>query len=232
MALAFIAFTFLLYAFIELLRFANILPRPVVCVGTSWECGMTQQTMEALPGHGKFINTVTYRKDPPANLAGYTSARGDMWISAKLEDVQKRTLLIHEYGHVVDFFHFTGKPRGVTSPFTVRYLPVFQGDPSLDFYTISWVNTGTRKPGSASEDFVTEYARETAVEDFAESYAYYVVAKKSFEQRAAANTVLRAKFDYVKSLFPVEFTAVDVHAWNGSVPLSTRDLSYQWNPET
>ncbi|MFA6039003.1 MAG: hypothetical protein WCV62_03715 [Candidatus Peribacteraceae bacterium] len=228
MGLALLSLTILLYAVIELMKFANILPRPIVCIGNVVDCQMVQQTMDSLPGHGKYISSVTFRSDPPTNLAGYTSSRGDMWISDNLDDVQKRTLLIHEYGHVVDFFHLTGKPQGTTSPFTVRYMPVFKDDPSVAFYSLSWNSTATRKDGSTSKDFVTEYARESAVEDFAETYAYFVVARDAFEQRAKENAVLREKLDSIKALFPLGFTVVDMEPWNGSVPLSTTDLSYEW----
>lgn len=219
---------FLIFAILEWIRFANLTRPPVTCVGNAADCAMVQETIAALPGQGEHVRSVAFRYDHPTDLGGFTTVDGDLWIGGDFTPQQKRTLLIHEYGHVVDFFQLLGTPGRSTSPFTVRYLPVFPSDPSLDFYQISWDGALKLKSGARAGDFVTTYARRSAIEDFAESYAYYVIRPEAFEQRAAKNPVLKQKLEYIRNLFPSDFTVVQNTPWDGLLPRVTTDLAYQW----
>jgi len=229
---AVLALTLLIYAIITLIRFASLSQRPLICEGSVEECSLVATTIYDLPGQGANITSITFSDDHVIDLNGYTGLNGDMWIAGELTDAQKRAVMIHEYGHVVDFFRLVDTPGGKISPFLVRNVPVFSNDPSLQFYRISWANATQQLKYSKAANFVTAYARKGAIEDFAESFAYYVLAPQAFEKRAQKNPVLKKKLQFIQGLFSSDFRVVTVQNWDGTVPSSTEDLSFLWEGNT
>lgn len=209
----------------DLILPATLLP-DVSCNGEEEDCSVAIETINALPKCRQYIHSLSI--DYSGGLGAYTNTYGDVSIPGEVPLEQIRSLLIHECGHVIDFFSLRGNPRNKTSAFTVRTLPTFSDDPSLKFYTLSWNNQSTKKTGWKEEDFVSAYAQENVMEDFAESYTYYVLQKGAFEKRAKTNAVLKKKLVFVRSLFPRSFNIAISPAWNGLIPPSVIGVSYEW----
>jgi hypothetical protein len=77
--------------------------------------------------------------------------------------------------------------------------PVYSDDPSLDFYKISFENQTTLKDIASDLDFVSGYAMSDPYEDFAESYAYYILHGNEFRELAQNNESLNQKYGYLKT---------------------------------
>jgi len=107
-------------------------------------------------------------------------------------------VLIHELGHNVDYAYLSPENTERKSTFLDGKTPVYESDPSLDFYRISWLSDSKRKKAATKLDFVSGYAMTDPFEDFAESYVYYVFHNKDFKQLAASSKALYAKYRFMK----------------------------------
>lgn len=115
-----------------------------------------------------------------------------------VDDAELSSVLVHEMGHIVDTGLKTGKSWTGKSEFMDGSVPIYNDDPSLRFYRISWENDYTTKSDAESTDFVTGYAMTDPYEDFAESYNYYVLHGRQFKEMAKYNINLRRKYLYIK----------------------------------
>jgi len=109
-------------------------------------------------------------------------------------------VLIHEIGHIVDLGYLAEKNQSVPSEFRDVKVPIYQGDPSLDFYRISWDNESVRKKNATNLDFVSGYASFDPFEDFAESYAYYILHNQNFKYRTQTSNSLLKKYEYLRDV--------------------------------
>ena len=134
--------------------------------------------------------------------AGRGLGRGDLIILRAVNIGNKEFfgVLIHEIGHSVDMGLLKNNTGG-KSEFKDFGKAIYENDPSLDFYRISWLNDKNRKKNASNEDFVSGYAMTDPFEDFAESYVYYVLHNKSFKSKARLNNALWAKYSFIKNLF-------------------------------
>ena len=108
-------------------------------------------------------------------------------------------VLIHEIGHNVDLGFLSNPDQSVSSEFRDGRSLVYEGDPSLDFYRISWANEKARAKTAVNFDFVSGYAMTDPFEDFAESYAYYVLHNADFKSKAQTSDVLYQKYEFIKN---------------------------------
>ena len=108
-------------------------------------------------------------------------------------------VMIHEIGHNVDLGYLGETSQKKTSGFIDGKKPVYETDPSLDFYRISWENDKTRKKTAGNQDFVSGYAMTDPFEDFAESYVYYILHNKDFKSKTQNSDNLLAKYEYMKN---------------------------------
>ncbi len=76
---------------------------------------------------------------------------------------------------------------------------MYESDPSLDFYRISWSNEKTRGKEAVNFDFVSGYAMTDPFEDFAESYVYYVLHNADFKAKAQTSDALYQKYVFMKN---------------------------------
>ncbi len=211
------------------------LPAPEIpCAGEPADCALALSTFRTIaPNAKQYVRSINFHYDTTnANqLSGFTSTYGDMWIDGTAEQNAKRATIIHEYGHILDFRALTGNPRGKSTAFTFRTLPTFRDDPSYTFYTISWTDSTRMKPDAKTRDFVTDYAMTNPIEDFAESFAYYLLAHDAFEERAKKSKALQLKYDFIKTIAPKDTTVATGDKWDGTLPASTTDLVYTWLDE-
>ena len=76
-------------------------------------------------------------------------------------------------------------------------------DLSYDFYDISWSETNILKSNSKLEDFVSGYAMTNRYEDFAETFAFYILHNEEFQFRMKKSLKLQEKYDFMKKyIFP------------------------------
>lgn len=127
---------------------------------------------------------------------------GDGGIRLRCNDVGDDELVsvfVHEIGHIVDTGLLSGRAGSAEeSAYTDPREAVFDDDPSVDFYRISWRDHVRRMDGSSSLDFVTGYAMTDPFEDFAESYNFYVLHGSQFRYMAKYNARLAQKYAYLK----------------------------------
>ncbi|QQR83829.1 putative zinc-binding metallopeptidase [Candidatus Peregrinibacteria bacterium] len=140
-------------------------------------------------------------------------------------------VLIHEMGHLVDLGLMKERDQSVKSNFMDFDVPVFESDPSLDFYRISWKNEHERKRNATNEDFVSGYSMSNPFEEFAETYVYYVLHQKEFLAQARRSSVLAKKYKYMKDIvFKGEiFETGNVRAITKNQPWDITVLAYDTN---
>ena len=141
-----------------------------------------------------------------------------------------RALLVHEFGHVMDLGCLQGNASAGATAFKDGGDIMYNDDPSVQFYEISWTASNVQKAGMKPQDFVTGYASWDVFEDFAESLAYYVFQRDAFMERAKSNTAMAAKFRWIETyVFPNGKTlGQGLHTWTGEVPWDSTKLPYNW----
>ena len=187
------------------------------------------------PACAKTLKNFYVRYNNPAQrgLAG----KNTLILSGNVPDAEFRALLIHELGHVFDLSDATGCLGGTSASGGSRFKDgksiIFNDDPSVSFYDISWVDEKTQRTGARAEDFVTGYAVSDAFEDFAESFAYFTLQNDAFKKRAESNAAVAAKYQWLSMHFAgVERNAVGQTQWNGTVVWDATKLAYTWRPHT
>lgn len=108
-------------------------------------------------------------------------------------------VMIHEIGHNVDLGYLGETSQKEISGFNDGKKPIYETDPSLGFYRISWKDDKTRKKTAGNQDFVSGYAMTDPFEDFAESYVYYILHNKNFKNKTQNSDKLLAKYNYMKN---------------------------------
>jgi hypothetical protein len=120
-------------------------------------------------------------------------------IVGNVPDAEFRALLIHECGHVTDLGGFRGTPSAGMTEFFDGNEPIYANDPSVAFYRISWDSATQRKADATKAGFVSGYAMSDPFEDFAESFAFYVLQKKEFARLAKKNKSIAAKHKWFET---------------------------------
>ncbi|MDD5469935.1 MAG: hypothetical protein PHO92_04035 [Candidatus Peribacteraceae bacterium] len=174
---------------------------------------------------------VRYNNPAQRGLAG----KNTLILSGNVPDAEFRALLIHELGHVFDLSDGTKCLGGTAASGKSRFRDgndlIFNDDPSVDFYSISWAREKTKRADARAEDFVTGYAATDAFEDLAESFAYFTLQNGTFRERAKSNAALAEKYQWLSAHFPgIEKNAVGQSQWSGTVPWDATKLAYDWQP--
>lgn len=109
-----------------------------------------------------------------------------------------KSVTIHEIGHVVDLGKLQGESTLEHEVFSTPKHTVQRDDKSVKFYALSWKNPETHKSNTERKDFVSGYAMTNIYEDFAESYAFYVLHGDKFRALMQDSFVLRRKYHFMK----------------------------------
>lgn len=104
----------------------------------------------------------------------------------------------HEMGHIHDTGVMQGSFWSGESRFKDGNSPVYKNDPSVQFYQLSFDNEKKLKKEASKFDFVSGYAMSDPFEDFAESYAYYILHGSEFRKLTKSNKVLAQKYEFLK----------------------------------
>ncbi|MDD5212906.1 MAG: putative zinc-binding metallopeptidase [Candidatus Gracilibacteria bacterium] len=119
------------------------------------------------------------------------------------------SVYIHELGHYIDIY--------------ILEKDII-GDDSDNFYNISWKSVKTLKAGAKGEDFVSGYSMTNKYEDFAESFAYYVLHNKSFLIKAEKNDKLEQKYRFFS-----KYVFIDGQFKDTSFATNDKIKDYYWD---
>jgi len=178
--------------------------------------------------HG-FLQNFFVRYDNPESRG--LGGKSTIILDGNVPDDEFRALFIHEFGHLVDLGCLTGTPESGPSAFIDGADVMYNNDPSVAFYNISWSSTDTKRKGVRSEDFVSGYASWDPFEDLAESVSYFALQNHAFAERAKENAAIAAKYNWIATyVFSNTATiAFGQSEWKGQVPWDTTKLPYVWN---
>lgn len=104
------------------------------------------------------------------------------WVK-NYENEEITSVFIHEFAHHLDIYYLDSSSFNNT-------------DPSKYFYDISWESTKVIKKWLVWNDFVSWYAMTNKYEDFAESFAYYVLHNNDFKSKMQKSEILKQKYNY------------------------------------
>lgn len=173
---------------------------------------------------------VLYDSPKRRGLAG----RGVILVSGEVPDQELTGLLLHEgLGHFRDITCVDGTPESGASAFRDGSDVIYNDDPSVAFYRLSWMNEKMRRSDAKREDFVTGYAfAGDNFEDLAESVTYYVTQEKTFRIRAASNPVLAQKLAWIETHMPKTKTIVESEgSWDGQIAWDATKLGFNFVSE-
>lgn len=120
-------------------------------------------------------------------------------LRCNLPDEELVGVLVHEMGHIEDTGVISGSSSTGPSEFKDGSTPVYNDDPSLDFYRLSFLDDKILRPNATMLDFVSGYAMSDPFEDFAETYNYYILHGNEFRKLATKSDVLQKKYDFLKT---------------------------------
>lgn len=139
--------------------------------------------------------TISHDASSPRGLGGGNR----IFIRAfNVPDEEFAAVLVHEIGHVVDTGLMQGSWASGYSNFLDGKVPIYRSDASIGFYAFSWNSNAELLDDSKGLDFVSGYSRADSFEDFAESYAYYLLHGKSFRLFSLTNSKLNGKYYYLR----------------------------------
>lgn len=166
---------------------------------------------------------VRYDNPDQRGLGGGTT----IILSGNVPDDEFRALLVHECGHLIDLTALKGtRASGLTS-FRDGNEIMYMDDPSVSFYAISWIDSKTTNQSAKDADFVSGYAMWDAFEDFSETYAYYMLQRDAFLERAQKNPALWMKYQWMETHVPSQPIAIGT-MWERDLPWDITKLPYLW----
>jgi hypothetical protein len=157
------------------------------------------KTLESLPSQPvKKLKSLTlyFSNDGRRGLGGGSTI---ILRCQNVTDMELVGVLVHEMGHIQDTGVMIGTSGAGKSEFKDGDTPIYKDDSSLGFYRLSFKSEKTLRSDATDLDFVSGYAKSDAFEDFAESYAYYILHGDEFRTLAYTNSTLAAKYDYLKN---------------------------------
>ena len=155
--------------------------------------------LEKLPiNHTSALKNIVLDYDPKAHR-GLGGKSIIILRGINIDPEEFTAVMVHEIGHNVDLGYLSELDKAKQSEFMDGKKPVYEGDPSLDFYRISWEDDKTRKKTASNLDFVSGYAMTDPFEDFAESYVYYILHNKDFKSKTQTSEQLLKKYQFIKN---------------------------------
>lgn len=142
-------------------------------------------------------------------------------------DEEFAALLTHECGHVISG-NLQGTPAAGESDFRDGKDSFYRDGSVVGFFSISWENERTMKKGTKDADFVSGYASSDIFEDFAETFAAYVLQRPYLRQRAKTNAAIAQKLAWMEQNIPLSEQALGTSTYAGgkSIPWDVTKLPY------
>lgn len=123
-------------------------------------------------------------------------------VDGSVPDEEFIGLLTHECAHVTHS-NLMGNVTAGASAFKDGNDIFYKDSPMAQFFSISWMAESILKADASSTDFVSGYAKSDAFEDFAETFAMYVLHRDAFETRAQSNAAIKAKLTWMQTYLPM-----------------------------
>jgi len=160
---------------------------------------LVYRTLKSLPAKPveKLKNLTLYFSD--TGLRGLGGGDTIILRCQNVADEELVAVLTHVIGHIMDTGVMKGYWPAEESPFRDGANPVRNNDSSLDFYSISFKDSKGVKDKATKYDFVSGYAMTDPFEDFAESYAYYILHGTEFKELTKQNDSLKQKYYFLKT---------------------------------
>ena len=148
---------------------------------------------------------------------------------------ERRALFTHEIAHVFDLGCKTGTPGSGPSNFKDGAKIIWNDDPSVAFYKISWLDAKNKRPSARKVDFASTYAYGAdCFEDFAEFTVRYVLQRNSLEKAAKKNPIIAAKLQWMKTYLPLPTALAEGQdPWDGTKAASwdATKTMYVWHTD-
>lgn len=113
-----------------------------------------------------------------------------------VDEEELTAVAVHEMGHIVDTGHLNGSASDEKTSFDDRGKAVYDSDPSVLHYGVSWTDNSSFT--SDTTGFVSGYAMTNPYEDFAETYAAYVLHGDLFRFYTHFDTDLKKKYEFMR----------------------------------
>jgi len=187
---------------------------------------LAAQVFGALPsscaGHIRTFS-ILYKDVKYRGLGGKTT----IIVDGTAPDDEFAALLTHECGHVISG-NLVGSPSAGESNFHDGKDAFYADASVVNFFSISWENERTMKKGTKDADFVSGYASSDIFEDFAETFAAYVLQRPYLRQRAKANKAIAQKLAWMEQNIPLSEQALGTSTYGGSksIPWDVTKLPY------
>ncbi|MEQ1849282.1 MAG: hypothetical protein ABL890_01690 [Candidatus Peribacteraceae bacterium] len=140
---------------------------------------------------------VNYELNPKNRGLGGAST---IIVTGNVPDAEFAALITHECGHVIDLGALRGTKESGMSAFVDGSTPMYNNDPSVQYYSISWTNAHTKKTSVKEADFVSGYGASDIFECFAEAFAFFALQNKEFQRLAKTNPALKAKYEFMRDV--------------------------------
>ncbi len=158
-------------------------------------------TLRALPaGCRDRLKTfdVMYKGATRRGLGGKTT----IILDGTVNDTEFIALLTHECAHVIHA-NLLGTGNAPQSMFRDGNEIFYEDSAAVAFWKISWVKQNVKRDDARDADFISGYAKSDAFEDFAETFAAYVLQRDMLRTRAENNAALAAKLQWMEFNLPL-----------------------------
>ncbi len=147
-------------------------------------------------------------------------------LDGNVSDTEFVGLLTHECGHVIHA-NMAGTSASGPSVFTDGSQIFYNNSPIAQFFAISWERENVLRPKMDANAFASGYGRSDAFEDFAETFTTYALHRDLLVKRAASNSVIAGKLQWMDRYLPVatDSIALNTATWNSKVPWDATKLS-------
>lgn len=179
---------------------------------------LADKVLRALPGgcRDNLRNFfVQYKDVKNRGLGGKTT----IILAGNVPDEEFTGLLTHECAHVIHS-NLMGTSAGSKTTFVDGKDVFMSNSPIVGFFAISWNEENVLRAGAVDADFVSGYAEADSFEDFAETFAMYVLHRDALELRAKTNPSIAAKLEWMKTNLPMSSDVLGTsrYKWEKTVP--------------
>ncbi len=176
---------------------ASVLPVLDRSEMTSRHRALTLRTLLALPPACRTHLRTFYVRYGDASRRGL-GGKTTIILDGTVPEEEFVSLLVHECAHVTHG-NLPGTPSAGDSVFRDGHDRFYADSPAAAFFAISWETERVLRREARTEDFISGYAKADAFEDFAETFAAYVLHREMLAQRAAENAALAAKLAWMET---------------------------------
>ncbi len=164
---------------------------------------------------------VLYQGATRRGLGGKTT----IILDGSVPDSEFVALLTHECGHVIHS-NMLGTYNAGESSYKDGPNTIYLDSPTVAFWNLSWTTDASKKAGIKDIDFVSGYAKSDAFEEFAETFALYVLQRGEFRDRAKTNATIAAKLAWMEQNIPLpeNLLGTGTAVWDGNVPWDATKL--------